>query len=121
MPKKRNRDKRGKPPISGRTGGILSRPRSVKDLLERRAPVLTRVSDQLARQDFWHGWLSTRLATDIRSRVCGVAEQAGTLVIFAESAAWSARLRFAVLELEPDIRAAAPELTCIEVRVLPRG
>ena len=97
-----------------------ARPHSVKDLLARRGLALTRVTDQVARQDFWHGWLSARLAADIRSRVCGVAERAGTLVIFAETAAWSARLRFAVLELEPDIRAADPELTRIEVRVLPR-
>jgi len=120
MPKKRNRDKRGKPPMSRRTGGVSAPAPSVKDLLARRAPVLTHVADQLARQNFWHGWLSARLAADIRSRVCGVAERAGTLVIFAETAAWSARLRFAVLELEPDIRAADPELTRIEVRVLPR-
>jgi hypothetical protein len=42
-------------------------------------------------------------------------------VIFAESAPWSARLRYAVLELEAAIRAADPELTDIAVRVLPRG
>ena len=106
--------------MSRRTGGVSAPAPSVKDLLARRAPVLTHVADQLARQNFWHGWLSARLAADIRSRVCGVAERAGTLVIFAETAAWSARLRFAVLELEPDIRAADPELTRIEVRVLPR-
>jgi hypothetical protein len=43
------------------------------------------------------------------------------LVIYAQSAPWSARLRYALLELEPAIRAADPELTDIAVRVLPRG
>jgi len=42
-------------------------------------------------------------------------------VIFAATAAWSARLRYAVLELEREIRTADPELTDIEVRVLPRS
>jgi hypothetical protein len=43
-----------------------------------------------------------------------------SLVIFAESAAWSARLRFAVQELEPEILAAAVGLKEVQVRVRPR-
>jgi len=64
---------------------------------------LTRVTAQASRQNFWNCWLSTHLP------------------IFAETAAWSARLRYAILELEREIRAAAPALTDIEVRVLPRS
>jgi len=40
-------------------------------------------------------------------------------VIFAESAVWSARLRYAAHELEAQIRAAQPGITQITVRVLP--
>jgi Dna[CI] antecedent, DciA len=49
-----------------------------------------------------------------------VAQRGGTLVVFAESAAWSARLRFALLELESDIRAVDPLVTDIAARVRPR-
>jgi len=57
----------------------------------------------------------------MRQKLTGVVAREGTLVIFAESAAWCARLRFAVLEMESQIRAADPQITAINVRVLPRG
>jgi hypothetical protein len=84
-------------------------------------PTLRRVSDQAARQQFWRDWLDTHLPQEIRQKVTGVVERDGALVIFAESAAWSARLRYLVLEMEAAIRAAEPRLTGINVRVLPRG
>jgi Dna[CI] antecedent, DciA len=93
---------------------------SVKDLLGRASPGLTRVTDQAARASFWNQWLTAHLAPEIRARVSGVVERDGELVIFAESAAWCARLRFMLLELEPDIRSAAPAITAVVARVLPR-
>jgi hypothetical protein len=107
--------------MRSRTGPTSLKVHSVKELLARRTPSLTRVTAQAARQNFWNCWLSERLPADIRARVTGVSERDETLVIFAATAAWSARLRYAVLELEREIRAADPQLTNIEVRVLPRG
>ena len=121
MPKKMSRNKRRKPPMRSRTGLTSAPTHSVKELLARRVPSLTRVTAQASRQNFWNCWLSTHLPPEIRPRISGVTERAGTLVIFAETAAWSARLRFAILELEREIRAADPALTDIEVRVLPRA
>jgi hypothetical protein len=105
-----------------RTSAVVGsrRPHSVKDLLLRRAPTLTRVTTQSARANFWNEWLSDRLPPEIRARVSGVVERDGTLTVFAESAAWSARLRFIVQELEPQILAAAGGLTAVRVRVRPR-
>jgi len=80
-----------------------------------------RVTAQSARQNFWSCWLSERLPAEIAVRVSGVNERAGTLVIFAETAAWSARLRYAVLELESEMRAADRTLIAVKVRVLPRS
>ena len=93
---------------------------SVKDVLARMVPTLTRVTEQASRQNYWLNWLSQHLPAEIHARISGVTERQGILVVFAESAAWSARLRYAVLEVEPQLRAAGPELTNIEVRVLPR-
>ena len=93
---------------------------SVKELLTRRAPALTRVTAQAARANFWGAWLSERLPAEIRARISGVVERDGTLVIFAESAAWSARLRYSVQELEREILAAAGGIGAIAVRVRPR-
>jgi hypothetical protein len=50
-----------------------------------------------------------------------VHEREGVLVVFAESAVWSARLRFALLDLEPALRQEHPRITATQVRVLPRG
>jgi hypothetical protein len=94
---------------------------SVKDLLARALPTLTRVTDHTARANFWNDWLSSHLAPEIRARVSGVVERDGELVVFAESAAWCARLRYALLELESGVRAAAPAITAVKVRVLPRS
>ena len=94
---------------------------SVKDLLARREPGLMRVTAQSARQHFWTCWLSEHLPAEIAARVSGVNERAGTLVIFADTAAWSARLRYAVLELEREMRVADRTLTAVKVRVLPRS
>ena len=121
MPKKMSRNKRGKPPMRSRTGLTSAPAHSVKDLLARHLPSLTRVTAQASRQNFWNCWLSTHLPPEIRTKVTGVTENDGQLVIFAETAAWSARLRYAILELEREIRAAAPALTDIAVRVLPRS
>jgi hypothetical protein len=94
---------------------------SVKELLGRGPLSLKRVTDHLMRSHDWRGWLDSRLPAELRAHVSGLSAQAGTLVVFAESAVWCARLRFALLELEPEIKAAAPQLTAIEVRVLPRA
>ena len=107
--------------MRSRTGPTSTKLHSVKDLLARRAPALTRITAQTTRQNFWSCWLSERLPPELRAKVSGVNESTGILVIFAETAAWSARLRYAVLELEQEIRAADPALTDIVVRVLPRS
>ncbi len=54
-------------------------------------------------------------------KLSGIVEREGALVLFAESAAWSARLRYAVQEIEAPLRAAHPEIAAIKVRVLPKS
>src|SRR5262245_45579715 len=74
---------------------------SVKALLDAHlAPTLARVTRQSARQDFWRDWLAKRLSVDEFEHVSGIVEKDDTLIIFTESAAWSARVRYAVAELE---------------------
>jgi hypothetical protein len=51
--------------------------------------------------------------------VSAVIERDDALVIFAASAAWCARLRYALQDLEPQIRADFPALSAISVRVRP--
>ncbi len=124
MPKKPPRDKRGKPPMRTRAGlkSKAGHPvHSVKDLLKSPGFTLTRVSDQASRQQFWDHWLQHQLGGELYGRISGISEQEGKLTIFAESAAWSARLRFAVAELEGQIREVAGKVHSVSVRVLPRA
>ena len=122
MPKKGARDKRGGSRNSlRRPAEIRTQPDSVKALLARVSPALTRVTDQAARQGAWRSWLAAHLPEDLATRVSGIVEREGTLVLFAESAAWSARLRYAIQEIEAPLRAAHPDITGIKVRVLPRS
>lgn len=106
--------------MRSRTGPNSARVHSVKDLLSRALPSLKGVTEQQERQNFWDQWLSIHLSPEVHERVSGIAEQDGQLVIFASSAAWSARLRYALGELEGAIREAAPHVASVAVRVLPR-
>ena len=120
MPKKVRRDKRGSAPLRTGAGPSSRRLDSVKELLGARVPVLKRVTAQAERAHFWTEWLSSHLPPELRARVSGVVERDRTLVIFAESAAWSARLRYSVRDLDAEIRAAGARLAAVEVRVRPR-
>jgi len=121
MPKTRPRDKRGNSRNRRpETATSTSQPDSVKAVLARLSPTLTRVTDQAARQAAWRQWLAAHLPEDLVARLSGVVERDGTLVLFAESAAWSARLRYAMQDIEAPLRAAHPEIGAVKVRVMPR-
>jgi predicted nucleic acid-binding Zn ribbon protein len=104
----------------GVSGAGSHSPHSVKDLLARSVPVLSQAADQSARQAFWRPWLEARLAPELAPRITGITERDGTLVVFADSPAWSARLRYAMQELQGQIREAQPDIREVTVRVMPR-
>jgi hypothetical protein len=115
MPNKIKRDKRGKSRMRRRERSADS----VKELLARNSPALQRLQEQAARQELWRAWLDTHLPAEARAQVSGVVERDDRLVIFTRSAAWSARVRFAVGEIEAALKSAHPSIVAIEVRVLP--
>jgi hypothetical protein len=107
--------------MRSRTSPAAPRTHSVKDLLQRGPALLKRVTDHQERAGRWENWLSGRLPAELHARISGISEENGNLCIFAVSAAWCARLRYAVCELEGEIRKAEPTVRGIEVRVLPRA
>jgi hypothetical protein len=115
MPNKIKRNKRGKPRMRSRERSCDS----VKDLLAARSPALQRLSEQAARQGLWRAWLDVHLNEEARAQVSSVVERGDTLVIFTRSAAWSARVRFAVAEIEEFLKSAHPGISRVTVRVLP--
>jgi hypothetical protein len=108
------------PSRRGVSGSGSQSPHSVKDLLARSVPVLSQAAGHSSRQAFWRPWLEARLDPAIAARISGITERDGNLVIFADSPAWSARLRYAVQELQGQIREAQPDIREVTVRVLPR-
>jgi hypothetical protein len=116
MPNKIKRNKRD----DGRMRRRQRSGDSVKDLLAGTQPALQRLSEQAARQALWRAWLDAHLPQEARAHVSGIVERRDTLVIFTASAAWSARVRFAVAEIEDTLKRAHPAILKVEVRVLPQ-
>jgi hypothetical protein len=94
---------------------------SVKDLLLRSTPVLAGLQREALRQHDWLQWVQRELPQELASHVTGVTEQAGELVIFAESAVWGVRLRYAVPQLLIVMGRQQANISGVQVRVMPRG
>lgn len=98
-------------------------PHSVKDVLNR-VRTLRQLSATIPEQLEWAGWLRGRLSGEIAAHLVSVvrrappAARAAQLILFADSAAWCARLRYAVGALAPEIRARDASIGPIHVRVL---
>ncbi len=105
----------------GHSGSRSQPAHSVKDLLARAVPILSQAADQKSCQAFWREWLATHLPVELASHMSGAVERAGGLTLFADSAAWASRLRYALPELEAQLRCAAPHINEVRVRVLPRA
>jgi len=96
-------------------------PVSVNSLLSRISQsALGKVATQRQAQQDWRSWLKNRLSSDIEAHITGVSESGEALTVFADSAAWSARLRFALADLESDIREEKAVIQKVIVKVLPR-
>jgi hypothetical protein len=94
---------------------------SVKDLLLRSTPVLAGLQREALRQHDWLQWVQRELPAELASHVTSVTEQAGELVIFAESAVWGVRLRYAAPQLLLVIGRQQANISGVKVRVMPRG
>ena len=108
-------------PQPRRPGSSPHSTHSVKDLLARAVPVLSQAADQSARQAFWRPWLEAHLPPGLPATITGITERDGKLVVFAESPAWSARLRYSLQELTAEIQGVQPDIKEVAVRVMPRS
>lgn len=97
----------------------VKKPIGIKDLLGRSAPLQQAIARQADRGTFWRGFFAARLAPDLAGQITQIVERDGALSVYAASAAWSARLRFALAEHWPAAQQAAPGLKRWSVRVQP--
>jgi hypothetical protein len=73
------------------------------------------------RQLDWVEWLRSVLPEELRAAVVNAVPRGPELVVLAVSAAWSARLRYALAALAPQLTVRAPDIVNVTVRVAPAG
>ena len=117
MPKKAGRDKK----FSGqtRTRAHRNAPRhipGIAELLARQALSNVRGRDAAADAAI-AAWLPALLPADLQPHVTRVTLNGDQLSIRADSAAWGARLRYALAALEPDLRTRLSQVKTLRVRV----
>jgi len=119
MPNKVRRDKTRFPGIGPAPARKSQGAKSVKELLGRAAPALIPLNRERAQQAQWRDWLDAHLPATLARHVTGAVAKRGALVIFTDSAAWSARIRYALAELGAELAAAEPSISSVNVRVMP--
>ncbi len=124
MPKKPPHDKKRSPDLrSGRayvsrTRGPAAVPRSLGDIIGSQG-LLQRLAGAQSAQQNWVGWLREQLPEELQAAIVNVIPKGRELVIMSSSAAWSTRLRYAMVALEPRIMQRDPMIAKVSVRVAP--
>lgn len=123
MPKPPNRlnpksPKLGRNP-SGSVGGVRpGKPREIKDLLSRSG--LAQAARQFqGQQRDWRDFFAEKLDPGLLGAIVHYVEREGTLTVHASSAAWAARLRYALPALEAEARAFRPAVRKFVVKIQP--
>jgi hypothetical protein len=84
-----------------------------------RLPLLGEVARQALAASEWQVTVKKVLPPEVANRVSAASLKDGQLVVFTESAAWAARLRYALSEHEAALLATHKEVREIVVRVSP--
>ena len=124
MPKKPPHDKKRSPDLRPggayvrRTRGPAAAPRSLGDIIGAQGLLQRLAGAQSAQQD-WLGWLRGQLPEELQAAIVNAIPKGRELVIMSSSAAWSTRLRYAMVALEPRIMQRDPMIAKVSVRVAP--
>jgi hypothetical protein len=71
-------------------------------------------------QQSWADWLRATLAAELAGHLVTAVPKNAELLVFADSAAWGVRLRYALQALLPQITARDAALSRITVRIQAR-
>src|SRR5688572_469869 len=111
MPKRPHRDKQ-----TVRPG---STPKTVGDLISARLPTLAQRASASAETSEWHVAVMTVLGPELAVKVNRCTLESGKITVIAESAAWAARMRFALADAEAELGKRIPGFRELTVRVRP--
>jgi Dna[CI] antecedent, DciA len=126
MPKKPPQNKKSIREKSSRTiapfarRGKRSSPQSLGRIMQEQG-WMQGLRQVRARQLDWVEWLRSVLPEELRAAVVNAVPRGPELVVLAVSAAWSARLRYALAALAPELKVRAPDIVKVAVRVAPAG
>ena len=85
----------------------------------KNQPLVAQLARRQRTSDEWLPWFAARLPDGLSGRLAQVTCQGGTLRLTCASAAWGARLRYALGPLEAEIRDRDPDIVKIVVAVMP--
>lgn len=126
MHKKPPRDKKSGARIQRSAATRSNKTLQINDLLSKRAG-LARLASAIPVQQSWLAWLRAALPAELAAHVVNVVPRGSAagaqreLVIFADSAAWGMRLRYAIPAIEADIRTRDAAVARWLVRIAPHG
>jgi hypothetical protein len=126
MPKNPHQDKKTLPKKGSRTASrrpdysVGARPQALSRIMKDQGWMqgLKQVRDQ---QQAWLEWLKEALPEELRGSLVNVVQKREELTVLAVSAAWSARLRYALEALEGAIKERAPAIVKVKIKVAPAG
>lgn len=100
--------------------GPRRNPMSFNELMSAR-PALRRLTSALPAQLSWADWLRTAVPAELADHIVSVVPKGEELVIFADSAGWCGRLRYALAGMQAEIAAHDAGIRRTRVRVLLQG
>ena len=112
---------RNNPKLPKLAGNGLPRPGNPKDInsLLAGSGLAKQAREFVRRQDDWGSFFAGRLDPMLLEAIGHYVEKDGTLTIFVNSAAWAARLRFALPELWSAAREFRPGTERWTVKIQP--
>jgi Dna[CI] antecedent, DciA len=116
MPKKPTADKKTRARNVLPKAAFRKAPTSINDLLLRRS-AFQQLAARIPEQKSWSDWLRALVPAELAAHIVNVIPKGAELVVLADSAAWSARLRYALAALEPQITARDAAVQRTRVRV----
>jgi Dna[CI] antecedent DciA-like protein len=91
-------------------------PSRIKDLLST-GPQLRELAARLPQQQSWVQWLRELVPAELAIHIVNAVPKGAELVVFADSAAWCTRLRYALVAMEAQIAARDAAVRSTRVRV----
>jgi len=94
-------------------------PSKIKDLLDKSGLTGRAIGQFVERQQSWEAFFASRLPAPLAGEISHFVEKDGVLTVYVSSAAWSARLKFALAECWTAVVAERPTLQRWVVKVQP--